>query len=148
MVAMTKNNEPRKAPYTWKDGLADYLISGVKALQSKLAGHTNPVDLCNDLINDLAQRDPDRDTSDLAELRDVFASMRNDGQRGRQPVKVGEERTYSVQQIEDGEPFIKLPVSALGLVKTGKALVRVFEGKIEVVRAKEHGPTHTDSDEA
>jgi hypothetical protein len=45
------------------------------------------------------------------------------GERGRPAAKVGESRTYKVQQVNDGDPFIRLPVSLLGAVKGGSVTV-------------------------
>jgi len=60
----------------------------------------------------------------------ALAGMRADlfgddapGERGRPAAKVGESRTYKVQQVGDGDPFIRLPVSLLAAVKGGTVTV-------------------------
>jgi hypothetical protein len=45
------------------------------------------------------------------------------GERGRPAAKVGDSRAYKVQQVGDGDPFIRLPVALLGAVKGGSVTV-------------------------
>ena len=54
------------------------------------------------------------------------------GERGRPAAKVGEARSYKVQQVNDSDPFIRLPVSLLGLVKGQSATVFFDNGVIRV----------------
>jgi hypothetical protein len=54
------------------------------------------------------------------------------GERGRPAAKVGESRGYKVQQVGDSDPFIRLPVSLLGLAKGGVATVTFDNGVIRV----------------
>lgn len=54
------------------------------------------------------------------------------GERGRPAAKVGESRGYKVQQVGDSDPFIRLPVSLLGLEKGGVATVTFDNGVIRV----------------
>lgn len=58
----------------------------------------------------------------LAALADSLAPE-SSGERGRPAAKVGESRGYRVQQVGDSDPFIRLPVSLLGLGKGATATV-------------------------
>lgn len=61
--------------------------------------------------------------SSLLSLRDELIGDSEPGERGRPAAKVGESRSYKVQQVNDGDPFIRLPVSLLGAVKGGSVTV-------------------------
>jgi len=52
--------------------------------------------------------------------------------RGRTPASIGEIRGYKVQQVKDGEVFIKLPVSLLNVLKGNKVQVYFKDGHIVV----------------
>ena len=54
------------------------------------------------------------------------------GERGRPAAKVGDSRAYKVQQVNDSDPFIRLPVSLLGLAKGQSATVTFEAGVIRV----------------
>jgi hypothetical protein len=54
------------------------------------------------------------------------------GERGRPAAKVGDVRGYKVQQVGDSDPFIRLPVSLLGLAKGQTATVTFDNGVIRV----------------
>jgi hypothetical protein len=54
------------------------------------------------------------------------------GERGRPAAKVGDSRSYKVQQVNDSDPFIRLPVSLLGLAKGQSATVTFEAGVIRV----------------
>jgi len=67
----------------------------------------------------------------LAALADSLCPE-SSGERGRPAAKVGESRGYKVQQVGDSDPFIRLPVSLLGLEKGGVATVTFDNGVIRV----------------
>lgn len=69
--------------------------------------------------------------SALAALADAL-HPESSGERGRPAAKVGESRGYKVQQVGDSDPFIRLPVSLLGLAKGGVAVVTFENGMIRV----------------
>jgi hypothetical protein len=75
----------------------------------------------------------------MPEKRAALEALRSDlfgeggtGERGRPAAKVGESRGYKVQQVGDSDPFIRLPVSLLGLAKGGVATVFFDNGVIRV----------------
>ena len=67
----------------------------------------------------------------LAALADSL-HPESSGERGRPAAKIGESRGYKVQQVGDSDPFIRLPVSLLGLGKGGVAVVTFDNGVIRV----------------
>ncbi len=68
----------------------------------------------------------------LEALRSKILGDSEPGERGRPAAKVGESRGYKVQQVGDSDPFIRLPVSLLGLGKGGVATVTFDNGMIRV----------------
>ena len=73
------------------------------------------------------------------QVREALEALRSDlfgeggsGERGRPAAKIGESRGYKVQQVGDSDPFIRLPVSLLGLSKGGTATVLFDNGVIRV----------------
>ncbi|NBV77994.1 hypothetical protein EBR66_07550 [bacterium] len=67
----------------------------------------------------------------LAALADSL-HPESSGERGRPAAKVGDVRSYKVQQVGDSDPFIRLPVSLLGLTKGAVATVFFDNGVIRV----------------
>lgn len=53
----------------------------------------------------------------LEALRDTLLGGGEAGERGRPAARVGESRAYKVQQVNDSDPFIRLPVGLLGALK-------------------------------
>jgi hypothetical protein len=68
----------------------------------------------------------------LAGLRSELFGDDAPGERGRPAAKVGESRAYKVQQVGESDPFIRLPVSLLGLAKGQTATVTFDNGVIRV----------------
>ena len=129
-------NTDRKSRVTSKDLVVTYLLSGIADVAHMLADHTSPVATLDKAISEIAERGA-KDTSELEGLRDRFAAARGNGQRGRKAARPGETRDFSVQKVgDDGDLFIRLPVSLLG-VKKGN-LVRVTFGADSLT--VEHAP--------
>ncbi len=68
----------------------------------------------------------------LEALRSQILGDDAPGERGRPAAKVGDSRAYKVQQVNDSDPFIRLPVSLLGLAKGQSATVTFEAGVIRV----------------
>lgn len=68
----------------------------------------------------------------LAAIRADLYGDDEPGARGRPAAKVGDTRPYKVQQVNDADPFIRLPVSLLGLAKGTTAQVTFEAGRIVV----------------
>jgi len=135
MLRVVENE--RKKPYTWRNAALDYLTGGIGLVETRLVEHSNAVALLENLINDLRKRE--QNVTELQALLQVF-QMRKDGsvKAGRKPVSVGTTRDYSVQQVTNdigdlGEPFLKIPVAMLGLVKGSKGRVSFQDGVITIV---------------
>jgi hypothetical protein len=70
-----------------------------------------------------------------AALLEIRADLYGDdepGARGRPAAKVGDSRSYKVQKVGEMEPFVRLPVSLLGLEKGQTATVTFQDGRIVV----------------
>lgn len=74
------------------------------------------------------------DAADLSDLADELFPETGSGERGRPAARVGETRSYSVQQVNDGARFIRLPVDLLGAAKGGEVRVTFADGRITVSR--------------
>ena len=125
---MNANNN-RKARVTGKDVALLAITDGMQAVRdlhtrSEIAAATfdNAVTL---LANkpDLARQ--------LAALSDELHPA-GSGERGRPAAKVGDSRRYSVQQVNGGACFIRLPVDLLGAGKEAEVTVSFQAGKIVV----------------
>ena len=68
----------------------------------------------------------------LAAIRSDLLGDDEPGARGRPAAKVGDSRAYKVQQVGEMDPFIRLPVSLLGLAKGSAATVTFENGRIIV----------------
>jgi hypothetical protein len=68
----------------------------------------------------------------LESLRSELLGDSEPGERGRPAAKIGESRSYKVQQVGESDPFIRLPVSLLGLAKGSVATVTFANGSITV----------------
>jgi hypothetical protein len=68
----------------------------------------------------------------LAAIRSDLLGDDEPGARGRPAAKVGDSRAYKVQQVGEMDPFIRLPVSLLGLAKGSTATVTFENGRIIV----------------
>ena len=68
----------------------------------------------------------------LAAIRSDLLGADEPGARGRPAAKVGDSRAYKVQQVGEMDPFIRLPVSLLGLAKGSTATVTFEDGRITV----------------
>jgi len=84
-----------------------------------------------DAACDLLAAQPDMQEG-LAALRTDLYGDDAPGQRGRPAAKVGDVRAYKVQQVGETDPFIRLPVSLLGLAKGATATVTFADGQIIV----------------
>jgi hypothetical protein len=70
-----------------------------------------------------------------AALLEIRADLYGDdepGARGRPAAKIGDSRSYKVQKVGEMEPFVRLPVSLLGLEKGQTATVTFQDGRIVV----------------
>jgi len=132
------NSNGRKAPVTHKDLTMAYLMAGggqkgVDAISPLLANHTNVVDVLDKVIQSLTING--QSATELQDLSDEFAAANTPGVKGRKPVTSGQTRNYSVQQIgDDGDVFIRLPLSSLGLSKGERVSATFSANGVQVNR--------------
>ena len=103
--------------------------AGVERLHSK-PGHEIAPATFEGALDLLASQPQHREG--LEALRSQLLGDSEPGERGRPAAKVGESRSYKVQQVNDGDPFIRLPVSLLGAAKGGTVTVTFGNGSITV----------------
>lgn len=143
---MTTETKSRKAPVTHKDLTNTYLMaamtgdaqSAADALDPLLVNHTDAVGVLDKVINSLSGV-AGLDLSPLEAKRQIFADAAGNGVRGRRPPKLGDRKTYSVQQQEKedgtmGDLFIRLPLGTLGVVKGEKVDVYFSADGISVAK--------------
>jgi hypothetical protein len=103
--------------------------AGVERLHSK-PGHEIAPATFDGAVELLAAQPAHREA--LEALRSQILGDDAPGERGRPAAKVGDTRAYKVQQVGDSDPFIRLPVSLLGLAKGQTATVTFDNGVIRV----------------
>lgn len=107
----------RKARVTSQQITMAYLMGGVSAVRPLLQDHSRPAATLDKVIEFLGENDSSRDTADLQDLRDSLSPASVSG-RGSRPLASVGAKDYSVQQAsENGDVFIRLPVSCLGVQK-------------------------------
>lgn len=121
---------------TYKDVLISLLVDGVDAVKQSFDEGRYSKALIRRAADSLLERDadPNEETLEFLEWADDATKP---CVRGRAKPLPGERRTYKVQDISDGDPFIRLPVSNLG-VKKGDAVevyVSPIGYRIEVMPA-------------
>lgn len=130
---MSQNVAPvRKVRITSQQVAFLMLTEGAKAVSALHAkpGHEIAAATFDGAVDLLASQ-PETQSA-LEALRSELLGDSEPGERGRPAAKVGESRSYKVQQVGDGDPFIRLPVSLLGAVKGGVVSVTFGTGTITV----------------
>ena len=103
--------------------------AGVERLHSK-PGHEIAAATFDAAVELLSAQPAMRDGLDA--LRSQLLGDDAPGERGRPAAKIGDSRSYKVQQVGEMDPFIRLPVSLLGLGKGQTATVTFEQGVIRV----------------
>lgn len=113
-----------------------YGTDGVKALVATTEKGVSKATLLNAAkdLRERGERSPenaDRLETLACELEDYAVELFGEGggTRGRAPLEVGESREYKVQQIKDGDPFLRLPVGLLKVEKGATVVARATEGE-------------------
>lgn len=127
-----KQNSRRKV-VSYKDLAIQYMVNGEDALTAFLNDSNDPVSTLEKVI-DLLGTMEHKGAKDLGKLLDFYRESRNVGQPGRQPVKTGDARDYTVQQVgEDGDLFVRIPLNTLD-VQRGMKIRASFEAdRISIV---------------
>lgn len=110
-----------------KDVSIAFLVGGVDGAVETLTGCSNPAKSLEKAIASLNEQG-----ADTAQLADYAAEHFPVGTRGRTAPGVGETRTYKAQQLKDNDPFLRVPVAALGLKKGESAHLSFESGRIVI----------------
>lgn len=128
-VQETAPSNKRKKPVTWKDLTIKYMLSGIDAITPDLNESGDAVGALEKMIAGVQANG--KDSGELDKLRDFYMELRQVGTPGRQPVKVGDSREYSVQQAGDeGDLFVRIPVNMLPVERHAKIVARFEENRI------------------
>ena len=131
---MTKNNNKNNTVrITSKDLEIAFLIGQVEGINDLVAdaGKVPGKKVFTQALNSLDSKG--LETAQLAEfITDLFPAS-GKGRGKQQPVD-GETRFYSVQKVKNSAPFIRLPLSIMG-VERGQEVAVTFNGKKIVVTA-------------
>ncbi len=131
---MTKNtNKNNTVRITSKDLEIAFLIGDLAGINDlvKQAGKVPGKKVFNQALTSLDSKG--LETAELAEfITDLFPSS-GKGRGKQQPVN-GETRFYSVQKVKNSAPFIRLPLSIMG-VERGQEVAVTFNGNKIVVTA-------------
>lgn len=116
---------------TSKDLQISFLIDGVDGVKAQLnQADTKPSKkVLTQALADLDKKG--METSDLAMLITELFPASGKGRGKQQPV-AGETRTYSVQKVKNSAPFIRLPLSILGVEQGNEVSVRFEDNHIIV----------------
>lgn len=122
-----KTAEPQRNSY--KDVLVLYMKSGVGAVQALFEAKQVGARVLRKALREM----PEGKGEDLRQYVDAHVPMIHEGRgRGRALPIPGEVREYRVQQLKDGQLFIRLPVEPLeGMCKGAK--IRVAFAKHEIL---------------
>jgi hypothetical protein len=130
---MTQNTAPARKVRVTAQQVAFLMLtegsSAVGMLHAK-PGHEIAPATFNAACELLASQPQARE--ELETLRDELLGSDAPGERGRPGAKIGDHRSYKVQQVGESDPFIRLPVSLLGAVKGGVVSVHFENGMITV----------------
>ena len=130
---MTTNNAPARKVRVTAQNVAFLMLTdgadAVAALHAKPGHEIAPATF--DAACDLLASQPQHREA-LETLRAQLIGDSEPGERGRPAAKVGDTRGYKVQQVGESDPFIRLPVSLLGLSKGQTATVTFDNGVIRV----------------
>lgn len=102
---------------TAQDVVLTLTLDGISAVRDLHARDGIAVATFGKAVEMLLSKGRQEDSNTLADLADEVYPDQGTGERGRPAVRVGETRAYSVQQVNDGACFIRLPVDLLGAKK-------------------------------
>ena len=119
-------------------------LSGLEAFKAALAEYKPSLPVLKKLkeLIDFAVAQPDSPwAGNQAPVKALDVHIESRGlslvpNRGRLPPVEGDKRRYKIQQLSDGSPFLRLPVTSLHLAKGEEVVVDFAHGAIHVVPAK------------
>ena len=130
----SKNKSPsKKRGITHKDVVIMFLAEGLSLIEKNFQSGKVTITALRRAALDLKESYPER--SDLlTAFVDKVQPVQPAG-RGRTAPKAGDERDYKAQKIGTNEPFLRLPLSVLG-VKKGEAVTVFFQEDLLKVTKK------------
>lgn len=115
------NNTSKKNRVDFKDIQITAILNGVDAVRKMYDEKPFTKATLEKAVNSL----PDAELADAlrSEFHDMFKSA---GGRGRKAATLGDHRQFTVQQVKDGDLFVRLPVRLLSdnLAKGDKVVVQ------------------------
>lgn len=126
----SKNKSPsKKRGITHKDVVIMFLAEGLSLIEKNFQSGKVTITALRRAALDLKESYPER-----SDLLTAFVDNLPPAGRGRTAPKAGDERDYKAQKIGTNEPFLRLPLSVLG-VKKGEAVTVLFqEGVLKVTK--------------
>jgi hypothetical protein len=119
---------PKRLSY--KDAQIAYLSDGIGALERLVRERKVSRAALRKAVDAL------REAGAASGPLDQFVSTHlGTGRRGRAAPQVGSERTYRAQQLEQGSPFLRLPLDALNIRKGASVTVRFERDRIIISKS-------------
>ena len=127
-----KKSPSKKRGITYKDVVIMFLAEGLSPIEKNFQSGKVTITALRRAALDLKESYPERSdllTAFVDKVQPVQPAV-----RGRTAPKAGDERDYKAQKIGTNEPFLRLPLSVLG-VKKGEAVTVLFqEGVLKVTK--------------
>lgn len=128
---LAKKNQKEKVSY--KDVMILLLAEGLSAVEASFKDGTFSRHNLQAAVEHLAVCMP-RQSEDLAKFLAQAAPVRP--HRGRVAPQTGDERDYKAQQVNDTDPYLRLPLSTLGAKKGDIVRVRFEADRLVVTRVR------------
>ena len=126
----TKKSSGKQSLVSYKDVQIAFLVDGIQGVEKILQGRKSARTLVRHALSDLKRQGRAVDA-----LESYVAERHATKARGRAMPGTGEERRYRAQQIEGGGVFLRLPLTPLGVKKSGSVRVRFDADRILVTKA-------------
>ena len=119
----------RRQAVSFKDVQIAYLMNGVSAVKDLYGEGKASSTTVRKALKELAGAG-----RNIAPLEKWVEEAMSPRARGRSAPEAGAERSYRVQRVGDGAPFLRLPVTVLGVGQREEVKVRFDRDKIVVTR--------------
>ena len=123
----SKKNAGKRTVVSFKDVQIAYLLDGISGVEKLLAGRKSAGAILRRALRELKAQGRSVDA-----LEAYVGEKYGTGGRGRSMPNIGEERRYKAQQIGDHAPFLRLPLTPIG-IKQGQQVRARFEADRIVV---------------
>lgn len=105
-------SKPGAHGLSFKDAKLTYVLEGLEAVKTLFLSKRVSVKVLEHAVVDLSAAGTGTDLADW--LNSVAPQKAATVARGRGIPQHGQSRTYKIQMVENGAPFIRLPISGLG----------------------------------